>query len=140
MYPVISLPPFIAGADHVTTDCALAPEVAETPVGVSGTVAKTTTSGSLSILTVTVPSCVARAKRVKEPSKTLKGLEPAKTLEAYHTSNITKIKEEQSQLEMYKSELKEKQTELEKVEKEFNGPSLITNASDIAILMVYLGR
>jgi hypothetical protein len=66
--------------------------------------------------------------------KPIKGLEPAKTLEAYHTSNISKIREEQSQIDKYKKELKEKQDELEKVEKEFDGPSLIKNASDIAIL------
>jgi hypothetical protein len=63
-----------------------------------------------------------------------KGPEPAKTLEAYHTSQLAKMREEQERLVEYKAELAKKKKELEKVEKEFSGPSLILNASDILVL------
>ncbi len=69
--------------------------------------------------------------RVSAPSKPA---ENAKTLETYHNTQINLIREEKSRLPEYKKELKSKQSELEALEKEFFGPSLITNASDIAIL------
>jgi hypothetical protein len=67
------------------------------------------------------------------PSKT-KGPEPAKTLDAYHTAQVLKMREEKERVEIYRAELAKKKSQLEKVEKEFTGPSLITNASDIAVL------
>lgn len=67
-------------------------------------------------------------------SKTLKTNEPAKTLESYHNTQITKIREEKSRISEYKEELVRKKKQLEEVEKEFSGPSIITNASDIHIL------
>lgn len=67
-------------------------------------------------------------------SKAPKTAESAKTLEAYHLTNLQKMREEKGRIDEFKSELKEKKSQLEKVEAEFNGPSLINNASDIAIL------
>jgi hypothetical protein len=63
-----------------------------------------------------------------------KGPETAKTLEAYHTSQLGKMKEEQGNVSEYKANLAKKKKELERVEKEFCGPSLILNASDILVL------
>lgn len=62
------------------------------------------------------------------------GQETAKTLDAYHNTNLMRIREEKGRLEEFKAELKEKRLLLEKVEAEFSGPSHISNASDIAIL------
>lgn len=73
----------------------------------------------------------AQESEKKAPSKPV---ESAKTLESYHTTQINLLREEKSRLPDYKKQLKEKQKELENLEKEFFGPSLITNASDIAIL------
>jgi len=66
--------------------------------------------------------------------KTQKGPEPAKTLEAYHVSNLAKMRDDKDNLADFKAELKEKKAALERVESEFSGPALIHNASDIAIL------
>ena len=68
------------------------------------------------------------------PAVKTKGPEPAKTLDAYHTAQLNKMRDEKSHLETYKAELAKKKSELERVEKEFTGPSLITNATDIAVL------
>jgi hypothetical protein len=67
-------------------------------------------------------------------TKVPKGPEQAKTLEAYHNANLAKMREEKAKLAEFKANLKSKQAALEKVESEFSGPALITNASDIAIL------
>jgi Zn finger protein HypA/HybF involved in hydrogenase expression len=67
-------------------------------------------------------------------SKQTKGPETAKTLDAYHNTQIAKMREERGRLDELKAELKQKQAELEKVDAEFSGPSLISNASDIAVL------
>jgi hypothetical protein len=67
-------------------------------------------------------------------AKTTKGPETAKTLDAYHTTQMTKMREEKCKLEEFKKILAQKKAELEKVEIEFFGPSLILNASDIAVL------
>jgi hypothetical protein len=67
-------------------------------------------------------------------SKQIKGPEPAKTLDSYHNAQIAKFREEKAHLADLQAELKIKRAELKKVDEEFNGPSLITNASDILVL------
>ena len=64
----------------------------------------------------------------------LSAVETAKTLESYHNTNLFKLREEKENLAVFQKELKEKQARLEAIEKEFNGPSLITTTSDISIL------
>lgn len=66
VYPVIEEPPSL-GAVQVTTDCAVALDVAATLVGALGFVETTTTSGSEVIKTVTVPFCVAVPNNVATP-------------------------------------------------------------------------
>jgi hypothetical protein len=63
-----------------------------------------------------------------------KGPEPAKTLDAYHNAQIAKFREEKAHIDELKATLKTKRNELAKVDEEFSGPSLITNASDILVL------
>jgi len=67
-------------------------------------------------------------------AKQTKGPEPAKTLDSYHNAQMTKFREEKARLAELNAELAQKRLELAKVEEEFNGPSLITNASDILVL------
>jgi hypothetical protein len=75
-----------------------------------------------------------RGEAAEHAPKSSKAPETAKTLEAYHTANLAKIREDKARLSEFKNELKVKKGELEKVESEFSGPALINNASDIAIL------
>jgi len=67
-------------------------------------------------------------------NKVQKTPDTAKTLESYHNQQIHKLREEKSHLSNLKKELSDKKARMAIVEKEFNGPSLIVNASDIAIL------
>jgi hypothetical protein len=71
---------------------------------------------------------------LKDNTKHLKGPETAKTLESYHNAQIAKFREEKSRLDELRALLKIKKSELAKVDEEFSGPSLITNASDILVL------
>jgi len=66
--------------------------------------------------------------------KHTKPIENAKTLESYHTNQLQKMHKEQEFLEELKQERERMATRLGNIEKEFNGPSLINNASDILIL------
>ena len=67
-------------------------------------------------------------------SKQIKGPEPAKTLDSYHNAQIAKFREEKAHLADLQAELKIKRAELKKVDEEFNGPRLITNAIDIQVI------
>lgn len=67
-------------------------------------------------------------------NKPVKAPDTAKTLESYHNQQIGKLRDEKSRLTELKKELAEKKARMITVEKEFTGPSLIVNASDIAIL------
>lgn len=79
--------------------------------------------------------CLLKGSIGTDPAKaSAKSTENAKTLETYHNAQINLIRDEKSRLPEYKIQLRSKQSELEALEKEFYGPSLITNASDIAIL------
>ena len=60
--------------------------------------------------------------------------ETAKTLESYHNTNLLKLREEKENLVVYQKELKEKRLQLEAMEKEFSGPSIITTTGDISML------
>ncbi len=63
-----------------------------------------------------------------------KHVESAKTLESYHINQLSKLREEKLNIETYKKDLEAKKVRLAEVEREFSGPSIITNASDIVIL------
>lgn len=63
-----------------------------------------------------------------------KPIDTAKTLETLHSQQLFKLREEKDRLAELKADLKDKRAQLEAVEREFNGPALIHNTSDIAIL------
>jgi len=66
--------------------------------------------------------------------KAKKAVEPAKTLESYHSSRISKLRDDKSNLPTLRNELAEKKRRLQIVDKEFMSPTLITNANDVLIL------
>ena len=68
------------------------------------------------------------------PIKTQKPLETPKTLDTFHTQQLTKLRDEKINLQSLKEKLQEKKDKLAILEKEFSSPSLILNASDIVIL------
>ncbi len=68
------------------------------------------------------------------PSKPLKQVDNAKTLDSFHNNHIHKLKQEGSTLQELKNDLQHRKERLALIEKEFNGPSIIQNASDITIL------
>lgn len=72
--------------------------------------------------------------RPQEDSHGSKPIETAKTLESFHNQQLSKLREEKTNLLQYKNELAIKQQQLQTLEKEFSSPSLITNANDISIL------
>ena len=61
-------------------------------------------------------------------------LESAKTLDSYHNTHLTKLRDEKSNIHEYKKQLQEKQAKMAIVEHEFMGPSFISSSSDINIL------
>ena len=63
-----------------------------------------------------------------------KTLEPAKTLESFHTQQLTKLREEKKNLPALREELKDKKAKLAAVEKQFLEPSVTTNANDVLVL------
>ena len=63
-----------------------------------------------------------------------KTLEPAKTLESFHTQQIHKIREEKNNLPKLRLELVEKKEKLAAVERQFLEPSALTNANDVLVL------
>ena len=65
-----------------------------------------------------------------KPQKTVE----AKTLDAFHTQHLAKLREEKKLLSSLKESLEEKKQRLAILEKEFASPSIILNASDIVIL------
>ena len=67
-------------------------------------------------------------------TRTIKTLEPAKTLESFHTQQLNKIREGKQNLPKLRSELAEKKAKLADVEKQFMEPSLLTNVNDILVL------
>ena len=67
-------------------------------------------------------------------TKIQKTPDTAKTLESYHNQQITKLRDEKSKLSNLRKELAAKKSRMVTVEKEFAGPSLIVNASDLVIL------
>jgi len=67
-------------------------------------------------------------------TRTIKTLEPAKTLESFHTQQLNKIREGKQNLPKLRSELAEKKAKLAEVEKQFLEPSLFTNVNDILVL------
>ena len=60
--------------------------------------------------------------------------EPAKTLESYHNTNLSKLRDDKDSLAEFQKELIEKKAQLERIEKEFSGPSIVSSASDIYML------
>lgn len=77
---------------------------------------------------VCADDCVQAGKAGKPPT------DNAKTLESYHTSHISKLREEKDNLKTYKKQLSAKKDELAAVERGFQGPSMITTLADISIL------
>jgi Zn finger protein HypA/HybF involved in hydrogenase expression len=67
-------------------------------------------------------------------SRIPKSLEPAKTLESFHTQQIHKIREEKKNLPKLRLELAAKQEKLATVERQFLEPSALTNANDVLVL------
>ena len=63
-----------------------------------------------------------------------KTLEPAKTLESFHTQQITKLREEKNNLPALRTELAAKHAKLAAVEQQFMEPSVLTNGNDVVIL------
>jgi len=63
-----------------------------------------------------------------------KTLEPAKTLESFHTQQIQKIREEKTNLPKLRLELAAKKEKLASVEQQFLQPSASTNVNDVLIL------
>jgi Zn finger protein HypA/HybF involved in hydrogenase expression len=63
-----------------------------------------------------------------------KTLEPAKTLESFHTQQIHRIREEKNNLPKLRSDLLEKKEKLAAVERQFMEPSALTNANDVLVL------
>jgi Zn finger protein HypA/HybF involved in hydrogenase expression len=63
-----------------------------------------------------------------------KTLEPAKTLESFHTQQIYRIREEKNNLPKLRSDLLEKKEKLAAVERQFMEPSALTNANDVLVL------
>ncbi len=57
--------------------------------------------------------------------------ESAKTLDSYHSQNLSKIREEKASLEELKKELNTKKTAYARLEKEFNSPVVVITAADI---------
>jgi hypothetical protein len=62
------------------------------------------------------------------------GKDAVKTLESFHNQNIQRIREEKDQLRDLQAQLKAKKAEFYAIESQFQGPSLISTANDIAIL------
>ena len=63
-----------------------------------------------------------------------KTLEPAKTLESFHTQQIQRIREEKTNLPKLRSDLVAKKEKLAAVERQFLEPSALTNANDVLVL------
>jgi Zn finger protein HypA/HybF involved in hydrogenase expression len=68
------------------------------------------------------------------PPAQKKPIDTAKTLETLHSQQLFKLREEKDRLAELKADLSAKRAQLDAVEREFNGPALIHNTSDIAIL------
>jgi len=66
--------------------------------------------------------------------KTVRITENAKTLDSYHTQQVQKMFREKELLEDLKKARASIQSRLESIEKDFNGPGIINNASDIVVL------
>ena len=58
----------------------------------------------------------------------------AKTLDAFHTQHLAKLREEKQMLSSLKAQLEEKKAKLALFEKEFASPNLILHAHDIVVL------
>ena len=67
------------------------------------------------------------------PTK-IKHIENIKTLESFHTQQLEKLRTDKQNIGAFKKELAEKKDRLQRMEHEFNGPSIIVHAADIAIL------
>jgi hypothetical protein len=67
------------------------------------------------------------------PSKT-KQIENIKTLESFHTQQLEKLRNDKKNIEWYRKDLAEKKERLAVMEHGFNGPNIIVNAADIAML------
>ena len=66
--------------------------------------------------------------------KVQKHIENAKTLDAFHTQQMAKLRDEKQTLHLLKQNLEEKRTRLAVIEKEFASPSISLNANDIVVL------
>jgi hypothetical protein len=58
----------------------------------------------------------------------------AKTLESYHSVNLSKIRQEQSSLPELRAKLQQKKAEFQKIDQAFSGPLMVTTGQDIAVL------
>jgi len=67
-------------------------------------------------------------------NRTPKTLEPAKTLESFHTQQIHKIQEEKTNLPKLRTDLAEKKAKLAEIERQFMEPSVLTTANDVLVL------
>jgi len=72
--------------------------------------------------------------KAEEPIVKLQKHVEAKTLDAFHSQHLAKLREEKQTLVVLKENLEEKKQRLAILEKEFASPSLILNANDIVIL------
>lgn len=72
--------------------------------------------------------------KAEEPVVKLQKNVEAKTLDAFHSQHLAKLREEKQTLVALKENLEEKKQRLAILEKEFASPSLILNANDIVIL------
>jgi Zn finger protein HypA/HybF involved in hydrogenase expression len=60
--------------------------------------------------------------------------ETAKTLESYHTTQISRLRDEKDNLSNLKKELAEKKEKLTSVDRGLNSPSILSSVTDIALL------
>lgn len=72
--------------------------------------------------------------KAEEPVVKLQKNVEAKTLDAFHSQHLARLREEKQTLVALKENLEEKKQRLAILEKEFASPSLILNANDIVIL------
>ena len=74
------------------------------------------------------------SKQVFDDGAKSKPQEAVKTLESLHTQQLSKLRDEKSNVKDLKRELAEKRARLDAIERESDGPSLTPSASDIILL------
>ena len=74
------------------------------------------------------------AKVTGKSGGSLSAPEPAKTLEAFHNTNLSKLRDECENIDTFRKELAEKRAQLTAVEREVEVPSLLATTSGVQLL------